>query len=114
MVVDEGEPAGSTTLGAATVVRTRKTTLGGGLNSGLVQNSVSSTPYVLPSKKEYEILFQQLFDEYFNPPPSVVCLVLTTVAAPRVVDPAGSPSSTTIDQDLTFASTSPRTQEIQS
>nr|GEU38603.1 hypothetical protein [Tanacetum cinerariifolium] len=36
------------------------------------------------------------------------------VAAPRAVDPAGSPSSTTIDQDVSFASTSPTTQEIQS
>nr|GEY77560.1 hypothetical protein [Tanacetum cinerariifolium] len=84
------------------------------INSRLVQNSVSPTPYVPPSKKDYEILFQQLFDEYFNPPPRAVSPALAAVVAPRVVDPAGSPSSTTIDQDVSFASTSPTTHEIQS
>ncbi|GJY53553.1 putative nucleotidyltransferase, ribonuclease H [Tanacetum coccineum] len=39
-----------------------------------------------------------MFDEYFNPPPSSVSSVLAA-AAPRPVDPASSPSSTTIDQD---------------
>nr|GEZ32133.1 hypothetical protein [Tanacetum cinerariifolium] len=33
---------------------------------------------------------------------------------PAAVDPAGSPSSTTIDQDIPSASSSPTTQEIQS
>nr|GEY77410.1 hypothetical protein [Tanacetum cinerariifolium] len=83
-------------------------------NSGLMQNSVSPTPYVPPFKKDYEILFQQLFDEYFNPPPHAIFLFLAAVAAPRAVDLAGSPSSTTIDQDLPSGSTSPTTQEIQS
>ncbi|GJZ61951.1 hypothetical protein Tco_0618088 [Tanacetum coccineum] len=67
---------------------------------GLVQNSVSPTPYVPPSKKDYEILFQLLFYEYFNPPPHVVSPDPVAVAAPRAVDPADSPSSTTIDQDV--------------
>nr|GEY27684.1 uncharacterized mitochondrial protein AtMg00810-like [Tanacetum cinerariifolium]GEY30193.1 uncharacterized mitochondrial protein AtMg00810-like [Tanacetum cinerariifolium] len=39
-----------------------------------------------------------MFDEYFNPSSSVVSLV-QVVIAPRVVDIANSPSSTTIDQD---------------
>ncbi|GJT47267.1 hypothetical protein Tco_0955982 [Tanacetum coccineum] len=77
------------------------------ISSGLVQNPVSPTPYVPPSKKDYEILFQPLFDEYFNPPPRVVSLDSVAVAALRAVDPAGSPSSTTIDQDVPSASTSP-------
>ncbi|GJT43086.1 hypothetical protein Tco_0951801 [Tanacetum coccineum] len=47
--------------------------------------------------KDYEILFQLLFDEYFNPPPRAVSPDPVTVAAPRAVDPADSPSSTTID-----------------
>nr|GEU36584.1 hypothetical protein [Tanacetum cinerariifolium] len=84
----------------------------GYISSGLLQNSVSPTPYVPPSKKDYKIMFQPLFDEYFNPPPCVVSLDPTAVAAPRAVDPAGSPSSTTIDQDVPSASTSPTTQEI--
>ncbi|GKF69285.1 hypothetical protein Tco_0202342, partial [Tanacetum coccineum] len=48
----------------------------GYISSRLVQNRVSPTPYVPPSKKDYEILFQPLFDEYFNPPPRVVSLDL--------------------------------------
>nr|GEX47577.1 hypothetical protein [Tanacetum cinerariifolium] len=86
----------------------------GYISLGLVQNSVSPTPYVPPSKKDYEILFQPLFDEYFNPPPRVVSLVLAAVAAPRAVDPASSPLSTIIDQDIPSASSSPTIQEIQS
>nr|GEX62783.1 hypothetical protein [Tanacetum cinerariifolium] len=64
--------------------------------------------------KDYEILFQRLFDEYFNPPPHVVSPVSATVSAPRVVDPAGSLSSTIIDQDIPSDSSSLTTQEIQS
>nr|GEV11379.1 integrase, catalytic region, zinc finger, CCHC-type, peptidase aspartic, catalytic [Tanacetum cinerariifolium] len=82
----------------------------GYISSGLMQNSVFLTPYVPPSKKDYEILFQQLFDENFNPPPCVVSLVLAAVAAPRAVDPAGLPSSTTIDQDVPSVSTLLKTQ----
>ncbi|GJQ95130.1 hypothetical protein Tco_0006269 [Tanacetum coccineum] len=52
---------------------------------GLVQNLVSSTPYVPPSKKDYEILFQPLFDEYFNPPPRVVSLDPVAVAAQELL-----------------------------
>ncbi|GKB93064.1 hypothetical protein Tco_0979201 [Tanacetum coccineum] len=72
----------------------------GYISSGLVQNPVSPTPYVPPSKKDYEILFQLLFDEYFNPPPHAFFLDPVAVAAPKAVDPADSPSSTTIDQDV--------------
>ncbi|GKA19475.1 hypothetical protein Tco_0699390 [Tanacetum coccineum] len=86
----------------------------GYISSGLVQNPVSPTPYVPPSKKDYEILFQPLFDEYFNPPPRAVSPDPVAFAAPRAVDPAGSPSSTTIDQDVPSASTSPTNHEIQS
>ncbi|GJW22222.1 hypothetical protein Tco_0032844 [Tanacetum coccineum] len=62
---------------------------------------------------EILFLFQPLFDEYFNPPPCVVSPDPVAVAAPRPVDPAGSPLSTTIDQDVPSASTSPTNQEIQ-
>nr|GEY27118.1 hypothetical protein [Tanacetum cinerariifolium] len=82
------------------------------ISSGLVQNSVSPTPYVPPSKKDYKIMLQQLFDEYFNPLPRAVSPVSAVVTAPRVVDPADSPSSTTIYQDVPSASTSTTTQEI--
>ncbi|GJS31151.1 hypothetical protein Tco_0491771 [Tanacetum coccineum] len=65
----------------------------------------SPTPYAPPSKKDYEILFQPLFDEYFNPPPCNVSLYSVVVDAPRAVDRACSLSSTTIDQDVPSAST---------
>nr|GFD17216.1 hypothetical protein [Tanacetum cinerariifolium] len=39
-----------------------------------------STPYAPPYKKDYDILFKPLFDEYFQPPSSVVSLVLPTTA----------------------------------
>ncbi|GJX00717.1 hypothetical protein Tco_0184630 [Tanacetum coccineum] len=39
-----------------------------------------------------------MFDEFFNPPPSVVSPV-PVAAAPTPVDPTGSPVSTSIDED---------------
>ncbi|GKE78877.1 hypothetical protein Tco_1544997 [Tanacetum coccineum] len=86
----------------------------GYISSELVQNPVSPTPYVSPSKKDYEILFQQLFDEYFSPSPRDVSPDPIVVIALRAVDLVGSPSSTTIDKDVPSASTLPTNQEIQS
>ncbi|GJS81404.1 retrovirus-related pol polyprotein from transposon TNT 1-94 [Tanacetum coccineum] len=63
-----------------------------------MQNPHSPTPYVPPTKKDWDILFQSMFDEYFNPPPSVVSPV-PTVIAPKPADLTGTPSSTSIDQD---------------
>ncbi|GJW80912.1 hypothetical protein Tco_0144887 [Tanacetum coccineum] len=54
-----------------------------------------------------------MFDEYFNPPSSVVSPVLVAVAL-RAVDIADSPSSTTIDQDAPSSSTSSTNQQQQS
>ncbi|GJQ89087.1 retrovirus-related pol polyprotein from transposon TNT 1-94 [Tanacetum coccineum] len=50
-----------------------------------------------------------MFDEFFNPPPSVVSLV-HVAAARRPVEPTGSPVSTSIDQD-TPSTSNPSTQE---
>ncbi|GJX99324.1 development/cell death domain-containing protein [Tanacetum coccineum] len=33
------------------------------------QNLPSTTPYVPPTKNDWDLLFQPMFDEYFNPPP---------------------------------------------
>nr|GEU78262.1 integrase, catalytic region, zinc finger, CCHC-type, peptidase aspartic, catalytic [Tanacetum cinerariifolium] len=41
------------------------------ISSGLVQKSSSSTPYVPPSINDSDLLFQPMFDELLNPPPSV-------------------------------------------
>nr|GFA07640.1 hypothetical protein [Tanacetum cinerariifolium] len=58
----------------------------------------SSTPYVPPSRNDWGLLFQPMFDELLNPPPSV------DHQAPKVIPPVpaestGSPFSTTVDQD---------------
>nr|GEZ69223.1 hypothetical protein [Tanacetum cinerariifolium] len=43
----------------------------GTISSGLVQNSSPSTSYVPPSRNDWDLLFQPMFDELLNPPPSV-------------------------------------------
>ncbi|GKA00218.1 hypothetical protein Tco_0672768, partial [Tanacetum coccineum] len=53
-----------------------------------------------------------MFIEYFNPLPSAVCPV-PVADVPRVVDIVGSPSSTTIDQDVPSTSTSLTNQQEQ-
>ncbi|GKG47194.1 hypothetical protein Tco_0504391 [Tanacetum coccineum] len=40
----------------------------GPISSGLVPNPAPILPYVPPTNKELEMLFQPMFDEYFNPP----------------------------------------------
>ncbi|GJR65242.1 retrovirus-related pol polyprotein from transposon TNT 1-94 [Tanacetum coccineum] len=40
----------------------------GPISSGLVPNPDPAIPYVPPTNKELEMLFQPMFDEYFNPP----------------------------------------------
>ncbi|GJU08241.1 retrovirus-related pol polyprotein from transposon TNT 1-94 [Tanacetum coccineum] len=60
------------------------------ISLGLVQNSISSTPYVLPTKKEWDILFQPMFDEYLQPSPSVVSRV-PSIVAPIPVDTTSTP-----------------------
>ncbi|GJR20331.1 retrovirus-related pol polyprotein from transposon TNT 1-94 [Tanacetum coccineum] len=85
----------------------------GTISSGLVQNIPSSTPYVLPTKNDWEILFQPMFDEYLNPPPCVDPHV-PTVIAPEPVVSTGTPSSTTIYQDAPYTSTSQTNQETPS
>nr|GEZ07096.1 hypothetical protein [Tanacetum cinerariifolium] len=70
----------------------------GTISSLLIQNPPSPTLYVPPTKKDWDILFQSMFDEYFNPPPSFASPI-STVAAPEPTDSTGTPSSTTIDQD---------------
>ncbi|GJV19258.1 retrovirus-related pol polyprotein from transposon TNT 1-94 [Tanacetum coccineum] len=49
------------------------------ISSGLVPNTPPSTPYVPPLKTDWDILFQPLFDELLNPPPSV------DLPAPKVI-----------------------------
>nr|GFC55218.1 hypothetical protein [Tanacetum cinerariifolium] len=41
------------------------------ISSGLVQKPSSSTSYVPPTRNDWDLLFQPLFDELLNPPSSV-------------------------------------------
>nr|GFD23010.1 hypothetical protein [Tanacetum cinerariifolium] len=41
------------------------------ISSGLVPNPPPSTPFVPPSRTDWDMLFQPLFDELLTPPPSV-------------------------------------------
>ncbi|GJX99305.1 hypothetical protein Tco_0356324 [Tanacetum coccineum] len=85
----------------------------GQISSGLVPNPVPAAPYVLPTNKELEILFQPMFDEYLEPP-RVERLVSPALAVPVPVNSAGTPYSTTIDQDAPSPSHSPSSSTLQS
>ncbi|GJZ71252.1 putative ribonuclease H-like domain-containing protein [Tanacetum coccineum] len=75
------------------------------ISSGLVPNPPPSTPLVPPSRTDWDILFQPMFDELLTPPPSV------DLPAPEVIAPIDevvalvpavstrSPFSTTVNQD---------------
>ncbi|GJY69311.1 retrovirus-related pol polyprotein from transposon TNT 1-94 [Tanacetum coccineum] len=68
------------------------------LSLGLVPNPLPSAPFAPPSRKEWDLVFQPVFDEFFSPPASVATPVLTVVA-PAPVVLTGTPSLTTVDQD---------------
>nr|GEY35665.1 retrovirus-related Pol polyprotein from transposon TNT 1-94 [Tanacetum cinerariifolium] len=70
----------------------------GQISSGLVPNLVPATPYVPPTNKDLEILFQPMFDEYLKRP-RVERPVSLAPAVQAPVSLSGTPSSTTIDQD---------------
>ncbi|GKB23617.1 hypothetical protein Tco_0863018, partial [Tanacetum coccineum] len=68
------------------------------ISSGLVPNPVPAAPYVPPTNKDLEILFQPMFDEYLEPP-RVKRPVSPAPVVQVPVNSTGTPSSTTIDQD---------------
>nr|GEV61123.1 retrotransposon protein, putative, unclassified [Tanacetum cinerariifolium] len=92
----------------------------GTISFGLVRTSSSSTSYVPPSRNDWDLLFQPIFDELLNPPPSVVnqaakVIALIAEVIPQVdADSTGSPSLTTVDQDSPSPSKSLIPREIQS
>ncbi|GJR81409.1 retrovirus-related pol polyprotein from transposon TNT 1-94 [Tanacetum coccineum] len=85
----------------------------GQISSGLVSNPVPAAPYVPLTNKELEILFQPMFDEYLEPP-RVERPVSPAPAVSVLVNSAGTPSSTTIDQDAPSPSHSPSSLALQS
>nr|GEY67508.1 hypothetical protein [Tanacetum cinerariifolium] len=70
----------------------------------LVPNPPSLTPNEPPTNKDWDIMFQPMFDEYFNPLLSLASLIPVVVALVPT-DSSGSPSSCLVDQDTP----SPRT-----
>ncbi|GJU98625.1 retrovirus-related pol polyprotein from transposon TNT 1-94 [Tanacetum coccineum] len=90
------------------------------ISSGLVPNPPPSTPFVPPSRTDWDLLFQPLFDELLTPPPSVDCPApeviapIAEVVAPEPAVSTGSPSSTIVDQDAPSPSNSQTTPETQS
>ncbi|GJR42731.1 retrovirus-related pol polyprotein from transposon TNT 1-94 [Tanacetum coccineum] len=71
------------------------------ISFGLVPNPTPAAPYVPPTYKELEILFQLMFDEYFEPL-TVDCLVPLDPAAQVPVNPSGPSVSIFVDQDAPF------------
>nr|GEU55480.1 retrovirus-related Pol polyprotein from transposon TNT 1-94 [Tanacetum cinerariifolium] len=75
------------------------------INSGLVPNPLPSTPFVPPTRIDWDLLFQPMFNQLLNPPPSIdpsapeVIALMAEVVAPEPAVSTGSLSSTTVDQD---------------
>ncbi|GJY89305.1 retrovirus-related pol polyprotein from transposon TNT 1-94 [Tanacetum coccineum] len=75
------------------------------ISLGLVPNSPPSTSFVPPSRTDWDILFQPMFDELITPPPSVdypapeVIAPIAEVVALVPVVSTGSPSLITVVQD---------------
>nr|GEX29561.1 retrovirus-related Pol polyprotein from transposon TNT 1-94 [Tanacetum cinerariifolium] len=68
-------------------------------------NPSPSTSFIPPSRTNWDLLFQPLFDELLTPPPTVdlpapkVIVPIAEVVALEPVVSTGSPSSTTVDQN---------------
>nr|GFB32977.1 integrase, catalytic region, zinc finger, CCHC-type, peptidase aspartic, catalytic [Tanacetum cinerariifolium] len=98
----------------------------GTISLGLVHTTSPSTSYVPPSRNDWDLLFQPMFDELLNPPPSVVNQAPEAIAPIIEVIPpvnadstvqaelTGSSSSTLVDQDASSPSKSQTTPESQS
>nr|GEV44246.1 retrovirus-related Pol polyprotein from transposon TNT 1-94 [Tanacetum cinerariifolium] len=75
------------------------------ISSGLMPNHYPLTSFVPLSRTDWDLLFQPLFNELLNPPPSVdhsapeVITLIAEVVALKLAASTGSPSSTTVDQD---------------
>ncbi|GJZ01121.1 putative ribonuclease H-like domain-containing protein [Tanacetum coccineum] len=85
----------------------------GPISSGLVPNPPPAAPYVPPTNKELEILFQPMFDEYFETS-TVDRLVPPAPAAQALVNPTGLSVSIPIDQEAPSGSHSPSSSDHQS
>ncbi|GKC89248.1 retrovirus-related pol polyprotein from transposon TNT 1-94 [Tanacetum coccineum] len=85
----------------------------GPISSRLVPNPTLAAPYVPPTRNELEILFQPMFDEYFEPT-SFVHLVPHVSIAQVPVNQTGPSVSISLDQDAPSGSHSPSSSDHQS
>ncbi|GJX19051.1 retrovirus-related pol polyprotein from transposon TNT 1-94 [Tanacetum coccineum] len=75
------------------------------ISSGLMPNPLPLTPFVPPSRSDWDLLFQLMFDELLTPPISVdypaleVIAPIAEVVAPVPVVSTGSPYSTNVNRD---------------
>nr|GEW12326.1 hypothetical protein [Tanacetum cinerariifolium] len=83
-------------------------------------NYPPSTLFVPPSRTDWDMLFQPMFDELLTPPPSVdhpvpkVITLIAEVVAPEPAASSGSTSTTTVNQDAPSPSNSQTTPDTQS
>nr|GEY71026.1 hypothetical protein [Tanacetum cinerariifolium] len=89
------------------------------ISSGLVPNPPPSTSFVPPSRTDWDLLFQPLFDGLLNPSPSVdhsnpeVIAPIAEVVALELDASTGLLFSTTVDQDEPSPNNSQTTPETQ-
>ncbi|GJX41744.1 retrovirus-related pol polyprotein from transposon TNT 1-94 [Tanacetum coccineum] len=85
----------------------------GQFNSWLIPNQVHVTNYVLPTDEDLELLFQPMFDEYFEVTRVDELVPFATAGNAQVVLP-GTSVFTTFAQDAPSTSDSPSSSGIQS
>ncbi|GKG33500.1 hypothetical protein Tco_0433659, partial [Tanacetum coccineum] len=85
------------------------------MSLGLVPNPPPSTPFVPPSRIDWDFLFQPMFNELLTSPPSVDrptpkdIAPIAEVVAPEHAASTGSSSLITVDQDAPSPSNSQTT-----
>ncbi|GKF95034.1 hypothetical protein Tco_0284734 [Tanacetum coccineum] len=70
-------------------------------SSGLVSNLVSQQPCNPPKRDDWDRLFQPMFDEYFNPPPSAISPVPGVKELPKIPHFNDDPFHETLHEDFT-------------
>ncbi|GJT82788.1 hypothetical protein Tco_1057130 [Tanacetum coccineum] len=78
-------------------------------SSGIVPSPIPQQPCNKPPRDDWNCLFQPMFDEYFNPP-TIDASPVPVAHAPRAVDLADSPVSTSVDHNAPSTSI-PSTQD---
>ncbi|GJV90786.1 retrovirus-related pol polyprotein from transposon TNT 1-94 [Tanacetum coccineum] len=90
----------------------------GHISSGLVLNKATSTSAQPPTKNDWDLLFQPMFDEYFkNPSAASNPISAATLPSPDTAEASSfssSSSSTSIEKDAPSPSTSPNNEATNS